>query len=553
MIEEEGRPTREISSVMMTTSGFLSPAREGKLPEARTPNNPIENITIPTTSADISQPPPNPPSAIVPRAERKVFNKLAKEKKKDRIGKELFKNDPNLHLHPKKGNIAKEPKNKKQANLLAAQLANENFLDKPNMPIVKTPKMIKSPGMGKKAKTPKADKFSAIPPMNVPNKTNINEEKIVEGKLSSEPDKLKLNIFKKISKVKEDKMDKQEKAKLKEENRLLEKNIPSRGSSPDLIIDETDNKPVDTMKSQPYSVMDKYKQDIKPIKLNPASDVGNKMYDIVKSSPHSDKEFMFDDYLSPPGTPLTPKTPEMLSQSPPAKVEKRKKKEKTKIKKQGKSNKNLKQQPPVTEINDVEIDRPKTPDNVLLMKDNFSTLPVMNNMFPYFPSLPAGPGLIPPPNPFIPGMSKLVKPGFGQPPHMAPMPPFVPMKPPVEDLPQPSTLPATAEPNSNNGDVVYSVIKEKHKKDKKDKIKKKNKKDKIKNKGEKRKTKEEKREKEKLKKEKKGKKKEKEVSLNFYIAYLYFYIFFINIYFLFSLEDVAKRFVTKTRARGFSS
>ncbi|XP_037091325.1 transcription initiation factor TFIID subunit 3-like [Pollicipes pollicipes] len=35
--EEEGRPMREILSVMMTTSGFISPAREGKLPETRLP------------------------------------------------------------------------------------------------------------------------------------------------------------------------------------------------------------------------------------------------------------------------------------------------------------------------------------------------------------------------------------------------------------------------------------------------------------------------------------------------------------------------------------
>ena len=36
-LEEEGRATREISSVMMTTSGFISPAREGKLPESKPP------------------------------------------------------------------------------------------------------------------------------------------------------------------------------------------------------------------------------------------------------------------------------------------------------------------------------------------------------------------------------------------------------------------------------------------------------------------------------------------------------------------------------------
>lgn len=37
MFEEECRPIREISSVMMTTSGFISPAREGRLPETKAP------------------------------------------------------------------------------------------------------------------------------------------------------------------------------------------------------------------------------------------------------------------------------------------------------------------------------------------------------------------------------------------------------------------------------------------------------------------------------------------------------------------------------------
>ncbi|KAK3858628.1 hypothetical protein Pcinc_035186 [Petrolisthes cinctipes] len=40
-VVEEGNPVREIVSVMMTTSGFISSAREGKLPEARCPNIPM--------------------------------------------------------------------------------------------------------------------------------------------------------------------------------------------------------------------------------------------------------------------------------------------------------------------------------------------------------------------------------------------------------------------------------------------------------------------------------------------------------------------------------
>lgn len=42
--EEIGRPLRELSCVMMTTSGFLSPAIEGKAPEARVPK-PLSNYS----------------------------------------------------------------------------------------------------------------------------------------------------------------------------------------------------------------------------------------------------------------------------------------------------------------------------------------------------------------------------------------------------------------------------------------------------------------------------------------------------------------------------
>lgn len=37
LVENDLRPTREITSVMMTTSGFISPAREGKLPDSKVP------------------------------------------------------------------------------------------------------------------------------------------------------------------------------------------------------------------------------------------------------------------------------------------------------------------------------------------------------------------------------------------------------------------------------------------------------------------------------------------------------------------------------------
>jgi transcription initiation factor TFIID subunit 3 len=59
MEEEGGRPLREISSVIMTTSGFLSPAREGKLPETKAPAIPSEYLDNPKP-----KPAPAIPSAV---------------------------------------------------------------------------------------------------------------------------------------------------------------------------------------------------------------------------------------------------------------------------------------------------------------------------------------------------------------------------------------------------------------------------------------------------------------------------------------------------------
>ncbi|XP_058127631.1 uncharacterized protein LOC131291086 [Anopheles ziemanni] len=56
----EGRPTRNISSVIMTTSGFISPAREGKLPDSRIPIIPEER------PPKMLQPPPPPPAISAP-------------------------------------------------------------------------------------------------------------------------------------------------------------------------------------------------------------------------------------------------------------------------------------------------------------------------------------------------------------------------------------------------------------------------------------------------------------------------------------------------------
>uniref|UniRef100_W4VRD2 Putative bip2 n=1 Tax=Corethrella appendiculata TaxID=1370023 RepID=W4VRD2_9DIPT len=87
---EEGRPTREISSVMMTTSGFISPAREGKLPESKAPaivqeRKPTPPPIVPVTSA-------LPVSGIDGKFDKKPKKKpIDKERKKEKPVKELFK------------------------------------------------------------------------------------------------------------------------------------------------------------------------------------------------------------------------------------------------------------------------------------------------------------------------------------------------------------------------------------------------------------------------------------------------------------------------------
>lgn len=129
---------------MMTTSGFLSPAREGKLPEARTPHNPLENMAIAST-AKISQPPPNLPSAIVPRADRKIGAKSLKEKKKDRIGKELFKPGGDV-VQPKKA-ASKEQKSRAKAIVANNGHVMKDGLEK----MVLVTKPTKSPGTSRKA------------------------------------------------------------------------------------------------------------------------------------------------------------------------------------------------------------------------------------------------------------------------------------------------------------------------------------------------------------------------------------------------------------------
>ncbi|KAH9383290.1 hypothetical protein HPB48_024410 [Haemaphysalis longicornis] len=82
--EEEGQPMREVTSVFMTPSGFISPAREGKLPEPSAPSSFIK--TLPPGMAFDSD---SSDSIPIPHKEVKLkeLKKTAKVKKEGKDGK----------------------------------------------------------------------------------------------------------------------------------------------------------------------------------------------------------------------------------------------------------------------------------------------------------------------------------------------------------------------------------------------------------------------------------------------------------------------------------
>ncbi|XP_059469776.1 transcription initiation factor TFIID subunit 3 isoform X2 [Neocloeon triangulifer] len=421
-MEEEGggRPLREISSVIMTTSGFLSPAREGKLPESKPPVIPSEYLEHPK--------PPPPPTALATPGSKS-------DKKKQSMSKNL--------LNAKKKEV---PTKKKEA---------------PKPPIPKVEKREEPPPPKKKKVTSmkELDKLKALKQITVrklpPAPTMPTEKLLVD------PDKQKLNIFKKIPKVKDEAI----------------KNSP-RESSPSVTITE-----------------------VGPPKHEEARRLANidSVIDSVLSEPKIEmvveEEVILSDTFSPPSTPSAPKTPEILSKADRM-AEKRRKREKKQKSKAAVSVTTVEEEDDDI-IMEGPIDRPRTPE----------ILPPA--IFPFMSRFPT-PGLIPPPPMTSPLLSGLPFPGK-EPTH--PAMPNMPMPPPT--FMHPKSLEVEAPSESVTEEVIETeVIVEKskeHKKEKKEEKKvkkKKDKKDKNKNKEKGEKKRDEKKVKE--KKDKKEKRKERE-------------------------------------------
>lgn len=322
-ILEEGRPLREISSVMMTTSGFLSPAREGKLPESRTPHQ------VRSDSPQPSSYPMVPPELKCDKKPKKVVKKdpeerkLDKENKKKKGTKELSKTDKVDDSKIKKlvamKELAKLKPLKPGGGKTQPATLQELTGSRPSTPKIASPKSAANSPKSSKVTQAKVKTEKVVSIDLTDGSSAVEKKQDTVDKLPSEPDKQKLNIFKKISKPRE------EKDKEASEPHKHKEALDSRDNSPELIIDvenaekhrnEVDGKGVREEKKTPHTP---------DVHIQPDGD--------ITESPPSDV-YMFDD-ASPPGTPpSTPKTPELSVPTVPE--QKRKKKEKSSKKKEPK-------------------------------------------------------------------------------------------------------------------------------------------------------------------------------------------------------------------------
>lgn len=250
--------------------------------------------------------------------------KLDKENKKKNRAKELFKpnkmDDNKIKKLTGMKELAKlkplKPGGGKSQNTVSSSSS------RPSTPKLTSPKTAGSPKLPKNTQ-PKTKMEKIIDLTDGPTPTERKDDNI--DKLPSEPDKQKLNIFKKISKPREDK-DKDKDKDTSEQHKYKE--LDSRESSPGLIIDEnldkqilvTDNDVKREEKKTPHTP---------DVHLQPD---GGELIEL--QSPGSDV-YMFDD-MSPPGTPSTPRTPELNMPTTPT-DHKKKRKEKINKKKELKS------------------------------------------------------------------------------------------------------------------------------------------------------------------------------------------------------------------------
>lgn len=194
------RRLREISSVVMTTSGFLSPSREGKLPESRLMPFPNFKASSSQSSSHPTVPPELKNEQNQPQRHKKLPQKALntfKEKGKNLVESRISSisiNSKNEDSKVKKLTSVKETSKLKALKTGAIRESNPG------------PKLKKLPKIKDKSKLNLLSTIFDKPLQASSSHSKHSKSMLGENeKLTTEPDKQKLNIFKKISKIKEDK------------------------------------------------------------------------------------------------------------------------------------------------------------------------------------------------------------------------------------------------------------------------------------------------------------------------------------------------------------
>ncbi|XP_024082055.1 transcription initiation factor TFIID subunit 3 [Cimex lectularius] len=417
LMDDEIRPLREISSVMMTTSGFLSPAREGKLPEARTISIPIEHENEKPASIPESHPPSSSPQKVTSvsppeaKVEKKKKHKSCDSSKK--IDKENKSKEENLPYSPPKedeSKIKKVSTSVKEMKALKAgavkvQSSTSSKNDKKKIKQQSSPSLQSTPVSSRtnKAKSPKREKQSFSPTFKDLIDTDSNT---FDEKLPSEPDKQKLNIFKKISKVKEE----------HDENKTdIDSMHEFRRIALDKTIEAVTQK---SRKAEPKTVDTNATLDAEPNKkgLLSSSSFLNNSVEVTVSN------------VTAPRTPDIPKTSE----------HKKKKKDKHK---ETQDREKYVSSPKSTHFYDDLPNKVKTPDvdmNVesMLMPYHFYNFPPGPGLIPYNPLIPQMPMQMYPKNPMSPFANTLTK----DIPHLPPSLTITPVNPPAPTVSSTNTL-----------------------------------------------------------------------------------------------------------------
>lgn len=452
-LDEEER-TREISSVMMTMSGFLSPAREGKLPEARPPTiiteKHIEKHKLNSHSTNPSKAPILDKNDKKSKKSKMLNGKIVKNKRKDKSHKgesSKSKDSTKLNKYPP-GYI---PKSKEGNKPTSALKMPPKSLQPPSMSILPPPMAL--PAVDPARPTIKHEPIDARPPTVLGLKTNLMGEEAIpvprkipisksplvsnsipvhkqststctvtsdteikkeivdeEEKLASQPDRSKINIFKRISnKSKEDKiatevvpekpqsdlmMSKQQVTKENSSENKPYENI--RVKTEESVVNNNDTSAVDLSKEMDLRAHEIINIDDDSMDTNPAPQVKPLQLEPEPS-------------VSVTKSLQVPYPKDVASVSPKIKKEKKHKDKKDKAAKlEAKLLKKQQQQLAleIAQVESLKMANLKPPKSSRPKKE--SKMPQVPPGFPFFPAMTSGrnmlpgPGLIPNPG-LIPG------------------------------------------------------------------------------------------------------------------------------------------------------